>query len=476
MLQRFRRHRGYSWPLRAYPLPLTSSQQDALNAIVGAIRDPEAGVILLTGYAGTGKTFTLAALVDELAEEMSLALATPTHKASRCLEKALKALGARVRYVQTVAQVLGQRLHRDLETGDETFVYAADITELPAELLVIDEASMVACEAFERLVEIRQPHQTLLFVGDPAQVPPVKDGLLCPVFKGRTDVHVRLTEVVRHGGPILSVATETRNLSLGRGRYADHRTSKSSVCAYVGRREWLDSFLAAACTDRALGDADFARAVCWTNANVNNLNAAVRRMRYGDDAPPFCEGEVLMAVNAISDPLGGRPLLYSSAEMRVIAAETFVAPVVFDDCEYVGIAHNGKRAYKAGNTNVPPWSFWRLTVDVGHGAKLRFCALDPSERERWAEVRAALKRLARESDLSERKRINEVIFVRSDQFGDVQSAAALTVHKSQGSTFRRVWIHPDTDGFGGPLRPINNRLAYVAITRAAEELHVVADA
>lgn len=455
-------------------MPLTESQQDALDAIVDAANDPEVGVILLTGYAGTGKTFTLAALVDELTQDLALALATPTHKASRCLEKALTALGARVRYVQTVAQVLGQRLKRNLETGEETFVYSDEIRELPAELLVIDEASMVPCEAYHRLVKIRQPHQTLLFVGDPAQVPPVKDGVLCPVFDGGADVHVQLTEVVRHGGPILTVATKTRERSLGRATYRTHRTKESSVCGYGSRQEWLASFLAAACSEQALGDSDFARAVCWTNKNVGILNAAVRRMRYGDDAPPFCEGEVLMASNAIPDPLGGRPLLYSSAEMRVLGAEIFVAPVVYDDCVYVGMAHNGKRAYQAGNTEVPPWAFWRLTVDIGHGCKLRFCALDPAERQRWADTRAGLRKLAREAGLEERKRINEVIFERSDQFGDVQPAAALTVHKSQGSTFRRVWIHPDTDGYGKP-RPIHNRLAYVAITRAAEELHVVAD-
>lgn len=455
-------------------MPLTKSQQDAFAAIVDAIHDPDVGVVLLTGYAGTGKTFTLAALVDELTQELTLALSTPTHKASRCLEKALTALGARVRYVQTVAQVLGQRLKRNLETGEETFVYSDDILELPAELLVIDEASMVSCEAYDRLLQIRQPHQTLLFVGDPAQVPPVKDGVLCPVFDGGADVRIQLTEVVRHGGPILTVATQTRERSIGRGSYRTHRTEESSVCGYDTPQQWLESFMAAACSERALGDSDFARAVCWTNANVGKLNAAVRRLRYGDDAPPFCEGEVLMASSAIPNPLGGRPLLYSSAEMRVLGAEVYVSPVVFDDCAYVGMAHNGKRAYQAGNTDVPPWTYWRLTVDIGHGARLRFSVLDPSERQRWADTRAGLRRLAREAGLEERKKINDVIFQRSDQFGDVQPASALTVHKSQGSTFQRVWVHPDTDGYGKP-RPIHNRLAYVAITRASEELHVVAD-
>jgi hypothetical protein len=161
--------------------------------------------------------------------------------------------------------------------------------------------------------------------------------------------------------------------------------------------------------------------------------------------------------------------------MRVIATERFEAPVIHDESELVAIAQNGKRNFQAGKTEVPPWLFWRLTVELETGRQLRFNALDPSSRPRWSKVRGNLYAMARQATGLERKRIHGMIFCREDQFGKVQAAAALTVHKSQGSTFRRVWLHWDTDGFGGPLRPIYNRLAYVGITRAAEELHVVTD-
>ena len=457
-------------------MPLTDCQSRAFQSVISATHDPGVGVVLFTGYAGTGKTFTLATLVNELVDmELEICLATPTHKASRCLEKALAGLGARVRYVQTVAQILGQRLKRDLETGKEVFVYPDDANELPGDVLIIDEASMVPVEAFERIVSLRQPHQTIVFVGDPAQVPPVKDGVLCPVFHGRADIAVHLDEVVRYGGPILELATSTRQLQVGRGRYADQRAPVGGVFAYAWQRDWLDAFIAAACSDEALSDPDFARAVCWTRKHVAQLNALVRRTRYGDHAPPFCEGEVLMAVDAIPSPLGGRPLLYSSAEMRVVGAEPYESPVVYDDSSYVAMAHNGKRKYQEGATEVPPWRYWRLTVETGYGGRLRFQTLDPSEKDRWAETRGKLREMARKASLEERKKINHVIFERNDQFGEVQPASALTVHKSQGSTFRRVWVHPDTDGWGTP-QPINNRLAYVGMTRASEQLHVVADA
>lgn len=458
-------------------MPLTSTQQDAFGAIRSAVHDPTTSCVLLTGYAGTGKTFTLAALVRQLDEDgLKVLVAAPTHKAARCLEKALVRLRAPIEAVETVARILRLRRKRNFDTGEETFEPPDVLPPWRGHVLIIDEASMIAQSHFDKLIAILQEGQTLVFVGDPAQVPPVDDGKLCSVFE-KADVKISLTEVVRHSGPILTLATDTRRKNIGRARYRSIANDESRVHAHADQAEWEASFFEAACTPEALGDIDFARAVCFTNAHASALNARVRHLRYGENAAPFCEGEVLMAHRAVPDPNSpnGFPLLHSSAEMQVIATERFKAPVIHDDTDFVAIAQNGKRNFKAGITDVPPWEFWRLTVETETGRRLRFNALDPSSRARWAKVRSKLFSLASEATGADRRHIHGLIFARQDQFGQVQPAAALTVHKSQGSTFQRVWLHPDTDGFGGPPRAIYNRLAYVGITRAAEELHVVKD-
>lgn len=459
-------------------MTLSSTQQAAFSAIRDIVHTPSGARVLLTGYAGTGKTFTLAVLVDQLVKDRKRVLvAAPTHKAARCLEKALARHGSSVQVVETVARILKLRRVRDYDTGQETFEPPDNLPPWFGDVLIIDEASMIAQSHYSKLASILQRDQTLVFVGDPAQVPPVEDGKLCSVFED-ADVKLALTEVVRHSGPILSLATDTRRRDVGRGRYRGVKAAESSVRAHATRAEWLQSFYDAACDPRAFEDTDFVRAVCFTNLHASELNAAVRLRRYGENAPPYCEGEVLIAHRAIPDPDSptGYPLIHSSAEMRVIATERFEAPVVHDNTALVAIAQNGKRNYDAGKTDVPPWLFWRLTVELETGRRLRFNTLDPSSRERWAKVRGNLHAMARRNEGIQRRSIYSVIFQREDQFGKVQAAAALTVHKSQGSTFQRVWLHWDTDGFGGPLRPIYNRLAYVGITRAAEELHVVADA
>lgn len=69
----------------------------------------------------------------------------------------------------------------------------------------------------------------------------------------------------------------------------------------------------------------------------------------------------------------------------------------------------------------------------------------------------------------------DLYFRRKDCIGRLQPASALTIHKSQGSTFQNVWLHWSIDGWGSAPTAQQNQLAYVGITRAAETLHVVGD-
>ena len=75
----------------------------------------------------------------------------------------------------------------------------------------------------------------------------------------------------------------------------------------------------------------------------------------------------------------------------------------------------------------------------------------------------------------DRLQIWDMYFKRKDQIGRLVPASALTIHKSQGSTFRHVFLHWSVDGWGSAPTAIQNQLSYVGITRAAESLHVVAD-
>ena len=64
-------------------------------------------------------------------------------------------------------------------------------------------------------------------------------------------------------------------------------------------------------------------------------------------------------------------------------------------------------------------------------------------------------------------------YKRKDSVGKLEPASALTIHKSQGSTFNHVFLHNSIDSVSCPI--LQNQLAYVGITRASDALHVVED-
>jgi exodeoxyribonuclease-5 len=104
-----------------------------------------------------------------------------------------------------------------------------------------------------------------------------------------------------------------------------------------------------------------------------------------------------------------------------------------------------------------------------------FHVLAADEGKRWD---ASMRQIADEAKAASGKARSELwdlYFRRKDCVGRLQPASALTIHKSQGSTFQNVWLHWSIDGWGSAPTAQQNQLAYVGITRAAETLHVVGD-
>ncbi len=148
---------------------------------------------LLTGGPGTGKTTQVARLMVEFSQSMSpstsfsaaprILLAAPTGKAaSRLSESVRESLAAQVDAGEldaTIALSLptqASTLHRMLgwQRGGG-FRHDRD-HPLPADLVVVDEASMVDLPMMCKLVEAVAPDALLVLVGDRDQLPSVETG------------------------------------------------------------------------------------------------------------------------------------------------------------------------------------------------------------------------------------------------------------------------------------------------------------
>ena len=286
----------------------------------------------------------------------------------------------------------------------------------------------------------------------------------------------RLTEVLRHDGAILNLATATRQRDRGRAPFIAAEGGGSRIITYPTLSQWKAAAVNYAASPEAQVDTDHTRILCWTNGNVKAVNALVRDRRFGINADPYMPGERIISHDTIPDPDGGSPLVHSTTEMVIREVYPDAISLPGDDIPEIAIASHGIRRFKQGATIAAPWSCWRIVAHAPALGLVDFSVLDQADRERWKKCSKALAEKAKGTRSSlDRKQLWKLHFKRKDAFGKVEPAAALTIHKSQGSTYRHVFLHPDVDGFNANPSPLHNRLAYVGITRASETLHVIAD-
>jgi len=132
---------------------------------------------LLTGGPGTGKTFTaaefvkaaLAALPSEKRQQFRILLTAPTGKAVAQLEGNLRASLEESSCIRsgTLHAVLGIR-ENEREEEEESRLFA--------DLIIVDECSMIDARIFSRLLASVLSGTRLLLIGDKNQLPPIEAG------------------------------------------------------------------------------------------------------------------------------------------------------------------------------------------------------------------------------------------------------------------------------------------------------------
>jgi exodeoxyribonuclease V alpha subunit len=188
------------WLARTTGCQLSAEQAEAVRL---ALTEP---VAVLTGGPGCGKSFAVRAIVTlAKAKQARIVLAAPTGRAAKRLAE--------------LAGMPAQTLHRLLELrpgGDAGF---DQDRPLPADLVVVDEASMLDLLLANRLVKAIPSGAHLLLVGDVDQLPSVGPGeVLRDLLQAggpRAIPRVRLTRIFRQardGG----VVTNAHRINAGK--------------------------------------------------------------------------------------------------------------------------------------------------------------------------------------------------------------------------------------------------------------------
>jgi exodeoxyribonuclease V alpha subunit len=219
---------------------LDETQLEAVRAVA------EHGVCVLSGGPGTGKSRTVAAVVSLAAGRgLRVALAAPTGRAAKRLEELAGApattlhrlLGAqgRSRAARSGAAppgvgpaqadpgtiavgANGPAPGGTAATGDAAWIFTRNEEwPLDADLVVVDEVSMLDAELAAALVEACADGTRLLLVGDPAQLPSIGPGrVLADIIDSGAVPVTELTKLYRQrdGGVIARLATAVRGGTL----------------------------------------------------------------------------------------------------------------------------------------------------------------------------------------------------------------------------------------------------------------------
>ena len=401
-----------------FPVEAAAPDRQRLAARLALTRS----LTLITGGPGTGKTFTVARILALLLRVhgpgLRLALAAPTGKAAMRLRQSLAAGLAGLDLPPELAAAVPQQaatLHRLLGVRPDSLRFRHDGgNPLPADVVVVDEASMIDLALMSKLVDALGPTTRLILLGDRDQLASVESGaVLADCSRSLPDNTVELDRSYRfdHGIGRLAGLIKAQD---GNGAWdLLDRNAADSVSLVRG------DFVAPAVT--RYRDYMAAAAQAGDVAEIQELFTRLNRFR------------VLCAVHQ-----GPRGTAMVNAAIESGLRDSGCA-IPSDDAWYPG------RPLLVTRND---YSLDLFNGDVG------ICLPDRSRGGRsavWFERPDG--------------RLRSVLPSRLPQ---CETVFAMTVHKSQGSEFEEVLVVlPDRDS---PV--LSRELVYTAITRARKSVAI----
>ncbi len=448
--------------------PPTINQKKIIEALASFISDGDCeSIFLLNGYAGTGKTSLIAALVAALRSmSVKTVLLAPTGRAAKVLSL----------YTGEKAFTIHKKIYRERTNAAYESQFSLNINREKDTVFIIDEASMIAARnSGERklfgsgsllddaMSYIRSGRNCrAIIVGDAAQLPPIGETESPALNRGMMSVYGSvdehcMDEVVRQSqdSGILFNATLVRCM-LERGIVEVPKIEHDFPdIKFIGGNELTETL------EECYGRYGREETIVITRSNkrANRYNGGIRhQVFYAEEQ--IDGGDMLMVVKNN----------YFYTEKETECPMSFIAN---GDTAELRRVRNFKELYgfhfADATLRFPDYDDFELDCKI---------MLDTLMSESPSLSREESDRLFTEVEkdyLDIRSHAKRLQAIRENPYFNalqVKFAYAVTCHKAQGGQWKAVFI--DRFLFGDePMTPEMLRWLYTAITRATEKLYLV---
>lgn len=448
----------------------SDEQQEAIDRLIDFVNNDEP-VMVLTGYAGTGKTSVMNEFVqylDSTKGEGYFQLCAPTHKAKLVLRKATEG------YDVTT-------LHSLLSLSPNLNIFNLDYDDLKFEsggagaipyrgLIIVDEASMISDDMYDLLTDYcRNRKCKIVFIGDIAQLRPVDNDDVSKVFNNANTV--RLTQIFRQNDenmllPLLSDLRKHHKVdfdnTIGEG---------GSLITHRDTKEFM--LLAVELIKKAMQDKNpnFVKLIAYTNNRVNAFNNCVRRILF-NDKEPYHVGEILMGCENFTynhnDFFNSSDYIVVSIKKTQRKIPNFVSLPGYDLMLYDVVDNVNRPVFILDVDNINPDYLDSLAQTVEN---VRLDAISTRNRGNktaskflWKKYYDMMKSFATPIPLMFD---NRVVKARTFTYG-----YAITTHKSQGSSYNSIFVDMSNLLLDKDLSELR-QLQYVALSRTQTDAHLL---
>ena len=460
--------------LKRTPFEPTPDQDALYRDIAAFITGGDGDILVVNGYAGTGKTSALAAVVGTcVAHRSPCVLLAPTGRSAKVLSA----------YTGRPAYTVHKHIYRQKSHGDDGFgQFSLSPNKAKGTLYIVDEVSLIGIDAaakesstlfgsgnlLEDLIQFVRNggDNRLILVGDAAQLPPIGLELspaLSPDFMaGFGGVRFStLKEVVRQGSEsgILFGATclRRRIMETGPDEAIDPATLELPCKGFPDFQRLSGGELIETLSD-AYGryGEDETIVLCRSNKRAIRYNAGIRAQVLFREERLVRDDKLMVVKNCYQfvEKLDGVPYIANGDIVKLVRIKNYE--------DRYGLH------FADATLRLPDYDDQEFTAKV---------VLDTLESESpsltWEQSNALYRGV--DADYghigSKKKRYDAV---REDPYFNalqLKYAAAITGHKSQGGQWKCVFI--DNPFWQDLLTPDDLKWLYTAITRGVEKVYLV---